>query len=379
MLFEFQVPVITLAKPKRAKSIKLVAGFVRHTVDVPMYTSDEAPIAIRGNLFGDENIDGEHVPLREFRTIGEHVYADVTGDCDGKIHTSVDEIHGYGRLLTPFERSGRWFRDILDKYAKGRDRYGFYPVSQAPNMAKGHVENLEELSSLDLVDVSEEMVTRCIEEFEKDASRIALVDEQILIRERPPVIEVSHQYVRENLRKTAIRAVRRDLDGPLVRYGDVERFYNPLAYFALDELEAAMDFASSLGSPVQNELDDLFLLDGTPVAFNGSSATIHAHAIYMNEQLIDHVDRCSGGGRKLLEKLSPAIMDAFWKLENMLPFVEEENIPDGLAEVVETILALPTAERAMFVHPDVESLISAAVALWDNRPMALTLTPSAHM
>ncbi|MCZ7862434.1 hypothetical protein O9X98_13755 [Agrobacterium salinitolerans] len=377
MLLEFEVPVMATAIPKRGKQPKLVLGLVKRTVDVPEYREVSAPVVLSGSLSDDWNVKGKRPIPREFRLIGDDLYLDLSKDGNEVIGMRPRGNRSEPRNV-PFRQVAELIEAHTDRMTPSEKRFGIFPPEAARALSEGRLGALPEFDFLGATEIDQSMIDACLEKFDEEASKLAIVGGKIHKRERSPVIEVFHTCY-NGTERMSVRTARRQTDGAFVRYNDSERVYTPLALFQIDQAAAAMEFAKSFGFEVLDwGLVDLVVKHGDiPIHFNGPSATIHALAIAMNDR-IAKVASSKGDGRSFLRSLSPAVMRHFNYLEDTLPTVDEENVPDELATAIEDILVLPEAERSHFVADDDPGngpRIWAALDLWEDRAVRLSVRP----
>jgi hypothetical protein len=254
-----------------------------------------------------------------------------------------------------------------------------YPSATATEIANSKVKTFVDFEALDLSDVDMGMLDRCLSLFDREAAKLLIIDGKIHLRERPPVIEVGiHATRSENY--TQLKPVRRVGDGPLVIYDDADNsggFTKPLAFFQIDQAEEAVAFAQSFGHPVKmQDLGDITLAEeDAAIACNSASLTINAIAVDLNNS-IGWMD--SGlSGRGLLNRLTVNVMNAYHRLEALLPGIDDENVPDELVDIIEGVLRLPSEEREIFIPQEqVVPMMWSAIQLWHDRPVDLSLTPS---
>ncbi|MBY3432881.1 hypothetical protein HFN89_01655 [Rhizobium laguerreae] len=370
---EFKVPVIVNAKPKRTKQEKLVVAAVTRMVDVPEVTSDDAPVVVSSFFPGDENDDG--LPIyREFREVGGRLYVDITDD--GPFVTTP-RLKQYAKTLPPFEGIDGLFRETFKSMQPASIKNAVYPTVTASEAAKSGIETFVDIGTLDLTDVDVGMLDRSLSLFDREASKLILVDGKMHLRERPPAIEVALQ-VSNRGNSTHVKPVRRLGDGPLVVYNDADGsggFTSPLAFFQIDREGDAIAFAQSLGYPVKlNDIADITTGPDAAVSCNTASMTINAIAVDMNNS-ISWMD-AGLSGRELLNRLSVNVMQAYHRLEAILPGIDDENVPDELVDIVEGVLALPQAERKLFVPEEsILPAIRSAIQLWHDRPVDVSIAP----
>jgi hypothetical protein len=374
MRIEFRVPVIVKAKPKRAKDAKLVVAGVSRVVDIPEYSSDDAPVVLSGFFHGDDDDRGDPIH-RCFREIDGELYADVDIDCEGVIFPSA-VMERSARIPFPFQAVDKLFWDTF-RSMSGKDiRAAVYPNEKAMEVIDGRITVLRDLAEIDASDVNEKMLENFLSAFDREVSKLVLVDGKIHLKERPPVIELIYNSF-QTVGKIELRANRRLGDEPLVKYDDVDREENPVAFFRIDQLEEAYAFASSLGYRVNtNEVADLEIEPDSAVFFNAPSATVNAISVMMNDYISGSMD--FGGdreGRAFLNRLTVGVMHAYRRFEAILPGLDEENVPEELAELIEGVLALPDVEKSLFLpsDPNSEVCVRAAMHLWHDRPVEFSV------
>lgn len=377
MLLEFEVPVMATAIPKRGKQPKLVLGLLRRTVDVPEHREASAPVVLSGSLSDDWNVRGKRPIHREFRLIGDDLYVDLSKDGN-----QVIGMRPRGNRSEPRNAPFRQVAEFIEAHTEGMTaserRFGIFPPEAARALSEGRLGGLPEFDFMGVADIDQAMLDACLEKFDEEASGLVIVGGKIHKRERTPVIEVFHTC-HNGVERMTVRTARRQTDGAFVRYNDADRVNTPLALFQIDQAAAALEFAKSFGFEVLHwGLDDLVVEHGDiPIHFNGPSATVHALAVAMNDR-IAKVASSRSDGRSFLRSLSPAVMRHFNYLEDTLPTVDEENVPDELATTIEDILVLPEAERLHFVAEDDPGngpRIWAALDLWDDRAVRLSVRP----
>lgn len=83
-------------------------------------------------------------------------------------------------------------------------------------------------------------------------------------------------------------------------------------------------------------------------------------------------------GREFLNRLTVGVMHAYHRFEAILPGLDEETVPEELADLVEGVLALPEQERKLFLpdDPAAEGRVRAAMQLWHDRPVAFSVSPA---
>ena len=234
MRIEFRVPVVVRAKPKRTKDVKLVIAAVNRVVDVPEYSSDDAPVVLSGFFTGDDDDDGNPIH-REFREIDGELFVDVDVDCEGVISPSAVMERGE-RVPMPFQGVDKVFWSVFRGMQPKTIRSVVYPGDKVSEVVDGRMTVLHDLSDLGVADVDQEMLGRFVSAFDREASKLILVDGRVHLRERAPALEVVCAAYRE---KTFVRATRRVGDDPLVKYNDEDRQDNPVAFFQIDQLEQA--------------------------------------------------------------------------------------------------------------------------------------------
>jgi hypothetical protein len=372
MRIEFTVPVVVRAKPKRTKDIKLVIAAVKRVVDVPEYSSADAPVVLSSFFPGDED-DRDVSILREFREVDGELYVDVEFECEGVIFPSA-VMERSSLVPFPFQGVDRIFWDEFRKMMPKEIRNAVYPADKVHEVIGGRMTVLHDLSELDVSDVDQEMLGRFLSTFDREVSKLILVDGMVFLRERAPVIEVVCTG------KTVVRPSRRVGDDPLVKYNDTERQENPIAFFQIDQLEEACSFAKSFGYPVHlQDVADITINEEATVQFDGPSATVNAIAVMMNDYISGSMDFSNDrSGRGFLNCLTTGVMHAYHRLEAILPGLDEEAVPEELADLVDWVLALPEKERKLFLPPDptAESRIRTAMQLWHDRPVELSVSPS---
>ncbi|MCV9964106.1 hypothetical protein OIU34_19680 [Pararhizobium sp. BT-229] len=379
MRIEFSVPVVVKAKPKRAKDVKLVVATVNRVVDVPEYSAVDAPVVLSSFFPGDDDDKGYSI-LREFREIDGELYIDVDADCEGVISPSA-VMERYEQVPFPFQGVDKAFWDVFRPMSGKEIRAAVYPGDKATEVIDGRMTVLRDLSKLGVDDVDEEMLGRFLSAFDREASKLILVDGRVHLRERAPAIEVVCAVSR-NGGKTTVRSSRRAGDDPLVKYNDDDRQETPVALFQIDQLEEAYAFAQSLGYPVGLiDVEDITVDEDAAVFFNGPSATVNAIAVMMNDHISGSMDFGNERqGREFLNRLTVGVMHAYHRFEAILPGLDEENVPEELADLVDGVLALPERERGLFLpnDPTAEVRVRAAMQLWHDRPVefSISLAPS---
>lgn len=374
MLVEFKVPVIVNAKPKRTKQEKIVVAAVTRVIDVPEVGSSDAPVVVASFFPGDENDEGPI--LREFREFNGQLYVDFIDDAP---FVTAPRLRLSDHTLPPFHGLDRHFREAFRFMQPSAIKSAVYPAATASEIANSKVKTFVDIGTLDLSEVDMGMMDRCLSLFDREASKLLVVDGKMHLRERPPVIEVGiHASKSKNY--IQLKPVRRTGDGPLVLYDDSDNsggFTTPLAFFQIDQAEEAVAFAQSFGYPVKmQDLGDITLAEEDPaIACNTASLTVNAIAVDMNNS-ISWMD--SGlSGRKLLNRLTVNVMEAYHRLEAILPGIDDENVPDELVDVIEGVLRLPSEEREIFVPQEqLLPMMWSAIQLWHDRPVDLSITPS---
>lgn len=377
MRIEFRVPVVVKGKPKRAKDVKIVVAAVTRVVDVPEYSSHDAPVVLSGFFQGDDDDHGNPIH-RDFREIDGDLFVDVDVDCEGVIAPSA-VMQRTARVPFPFQAVDRAFWNTF-RSIPGKDiRATVYPGDKAAEVIDGRMTVLRDLSELGVSDVDGEMLERFLSAFDREVSKLVLVDGRVHLKERAPAIEVVCK-VSSNGGKTKLRATRRVGDDPMVKYNDGDRQENPVAFFRIDQLEEAHAFALSLGYPVNSDdAADVAIEPDASMFFNGPSATVNAIAVMMNDYISGSMDfRGDHRGRAFLNRLTVGVMHAYHRFEAILPGLDEENVPEELAGVVEGVLALPEQEKCLFLpdDPTAEARVRAAMQLWHDRPVEFSISPA---
>jgi hypothetical protein len=371
MRVEFMVPVIVSAKPKRAKENKTVIGAVYRTVDIPEVTEANAPVVVSSYFPADENDNGDLI-YREYRELDGHLYVDITED--GNV-SQKPTITKYVKVLPPYEGVERLFSNILGTMPNKDIKGAVYPSVTAAEVINGDIKSFAGLETLGLTDIDERTLELFLSVFDHEASKLLLVDGKFHLRERPPVFEVIQHYSSRGNR-TEIKPSRRNGDGSLVKYNDPDRMGTPIALFQFDQLGSAVAFAEALGDPVGlTETEAITVEQDAAVHFNAASATINAIAVAMNDAIAWPINGDTRG-RELLNLLTVEVMHAYHRLEAILPGLDEENIPEELVEIVESVLVLPPKQRQLFITDGRASPASiwAALQLWHERPVELSLT-----
>ncbi|MCZ7862433.1 hypothetical protein O9X98_13750 [Agrobacterium salinitolerans] len=377
MRIEFRVPVVVRAKPKRTKDVKLVIATVNRVVDVPEYSSDDAPVVLSGFFHGDDDDHG-HPIHREFREIDGELFVDVDVDCEGVISPSA-VMERDERVPMPFQGVDKVFWSVFRGMQPKTIRSVVYPGDKVSEVVDGRMTVLHDLSDLGVADVDQEMLGRFVSAFDREASKLILVDGRVHLRERAPALEVVCNVFTHG-GKTFVRATRRVGDDPLVKYNDEDRHENPVAFFQIDQLEEAHAFASSLGYKVNgDDAVDVTVEEDAAVYFDSPSATVNAIAVVMNDHISGSMDfGIDRRGREFMNRLTVGVMHAYRRFEAILPGLDEEAVPEELADLVESVLALPEQEKKLFLpdEPNAESRIRAAMQLWHDRPVEFSFSPA---
>lgn len=364
MLMEFNVPVFTTAQPPRAKSAKTVLASVLHRVEIPEYSSEEAPLAIRCRFEGDDNDRGYEIDYRDYREINDRLFVDMSVEMTYPLRSDYGTIQQYDSCRVPFRTLGEHIKKrLLDL---DNPRSNIYPSEYAGQFARERFLNkpFPELHSLGLIDYNEAEVQRCLALFDDEVSRLVFVDGKLHALEPAPVIMVNRGNGGE------VTAVRRKDDGPLSIYNDDSGEWNTsVAYFRMDQSEDALAFAESIPGRFTPELQHLYVSDTAPTGFDGPAATLHSIAVSMNETIVVFAE--THDGRALLNSLTPTVMELYNTFERELRQYDGTSDHQVLADAVEQVLSLDEAGRKLFVPPELLQATMAAFELWQDRPIIL--------
>ena len=383
MIVDFVVPVITYAQPQRTKAEKLVFATVTRRVEIPEYTSDEAPLAIRCRFRHDEDEDGNQINFREYRELDNRLLVDLTYELnDGILRdatsmrlaandavTRIDcgTMGTYDTPGPPFRGVSKFILGSLLDLPVSERRNRVYPSAIGSEYASNETirSNPPELAGLNLPTFDEALVERCISVFEEEAAGLAYIDGRLHAFERPPALEVMNT----GFGPGRVTAVRRDRPGPLIRYADEDGGQDiPMAFFRIDQAEEALDFARTSMMSFKNEIGDLYVSDSAPVDFNAVSASVHALAVALDDGFVVFAE--AGHGRATLDRLTPELMTVYSTLERELKVCDDENVSEELVNAVETFLAMPEEETELFIlaGADVEAY-RRTLEIWHDRPI----------
>jgi hypothetical protein len=378
MRIEFNVPVITVGRPARAKSPKTVFASVKRVVDIPEFSERDAPVALTC-WFNDEDDDGNEIGFRQYREIDGGLFIDLEPESGGIGITDIGPLRFYNGAgdppcFPPFHLLARHILERTHAIPAADRRAVMYPADVATYLNR---ENLiqgpfPDLASLKMEDHDEDMVRECLALFDEAAASLVMVDGILQSKERPPVIQVDFEYPAT----IKARAVRRPMPGPVIRYDDPDGGQaTPLAFFQIDQAEEAVAFVKAFvagtHSPRAKAVVDLDIEvgDDAPVEFAAKSALVYALAVAVDDNIVEFFG--NGHGREEIG-LFATVLDQYRVLERELRTGDDENVSDDLVDALEQIISMGPAVRERFVGPDdVVQRLRAALDAWHDRPMDL--------
>ncbi|MCV9964137.1 hypothetical protein OIU34_19835 [Pararhizobium sp. BT-229] len=376
MLITFEVPVIVEAKPGRAVNERIVFGYEAVTVDVPILSAQDAPVALRYT-----RIEGVEGRAEEFRGFGGCLYHDIPAQPSPRVGDQYQKYRSPDGLFDLQMAAATNTVDRMEKRSGSSAYKQMHPNSFADAMRRRVGQyKLEPLRDMDLRgDTVEQAITDQVADFRHRIRGMVIIENRFHLPEPEPLLALVPVWA-GNVECRVVRAG--EPPSSLAKQGlEVQC----LGYFRFDEMDRLEREAPILanGGTVERRVRDIEIADPSVLVADTDTLTLiglaHTFAQFFAASLVvdEGLERDAERTDWMVAALSRLPVEQFALYKSLLHGIEIARVSGDTEELegaVSRIVESPTGsvERRTFVYGnDIPRHAREIVRRWNDREVRL--------